>query len=203
MYKSKLISLSGIDGAGKSTQVTLLSEYLKKEGFKVHVTEEMFGYFLFKPIIKYLRSATGSPNGGPVKRNTSSSMAKLWFIPAFIDIWASYVFKIRPKMNNYDYIIADRFYTDIWANLIYYGYAPDWVFDSLINFLPKPTKAFVFSVEPDIVLKRETDFEPSYYKEQAKIYKKLEEKVSCYVINANGEPKEVFKQIKEIVNENN
>ena len=123
----KIVTFSGIDGAGKSTQVNLLSDLLKKRGKSVYVSEEMFGYILFKPIIALLRKATGSPSKGPVSRNTKT-LPKYWFIPAFLDIWFSYLFVIRKKKSEYDYIIADRFYTDIWANLLYYGYIPTNVF---------------------------------------------------------------------------
>lgn len=197
-----LVSFSGIDGAGKSTQVRLISEFLKSKGYKVRTTEEMFGYFLLKPLIKVLRSATGSPSGGPVKRN-SNTLAKLWFIPAYIDIWLSYIFRIRPMVSNFDYVIADRFYTDIWANLLYYGYLPQWGFNFFINLLPQPNKAFVFLVDPATVIKREKDFPVTYYQEQSQIYKILTKKVECFVIDANKPPVFVSASIERILNEGN
>src|SRR3989344_4882802 len=101
-----LISFSGIDGAGKSTQIDLLSKYFKKRGKTVFKTEEMFGYFLLKPIIKILRLSNGSPKGGPVTRN-KKYLPKLWFIPAFIDIWIGYLFKFKFLSAEYDVVIAD------------------------------------------------------------------------------------------------
>jgi thymidylate kinase len=190
-----LISLSGIDGAGKSTQVELLLKYFRSNSKKIIATEFMFGYFILNPLIRVLRSVTGSPSGGPVKRN-SSNLAKLWFVPAFIDIWLGYFFRTRPLLSKYDFIIADRFYTDIWANLSYYGYQPSWAFELLIKLLPTPDIAFMLSVDPATVRKREDDFPDDYYKEQAKIYKHLAEKVNIHVVDANQDPKAVFNQIK-------
>jgi thymidylate kinase len=194
MKENTLISFSGIDGAGKTTQIKLLSEFLNKNNKKVLVTEKMFGYFLLKPLISSLRSVTKSPSLGPVTRN-KNPLLKLWFIPAFFDIWVSYLINIKPKLKDYDYIIADRFYTDIWANLLYYGYLPKWAF-ILIKFLPKTDYAIVLYANPNNILKREREFESSYYFEQEKIYKLIPKYINVYSVDANGLPGKVSESIK-------
>lgn len=193
-----LVSFSGIDGAGKSTQIELLVKALKERGFKVNAGESMFTYFLLKPIIGILRSATSSPSDGPVKRN-NNLIPKLWFLFAFADIWVGYILKIRPMVDKYDFVIADRFYTDIWANLLYYGYCPDWAFRFLIKLLPKADIAFMLQADPKIVQKREQEFPPNYYEEQTKIYKRLSTLIKFNIINANLQPRIVFKNLLPIV----
>lgn len=198
MNKGLLITFSGIDGAGKSTQIGLLSEYLKKNNKKVFVTEKMFGYFLLKPIIRLLRPATGSLPLGPVKRN-QDFLLKLWFIPAFIDIWVSYTFRFKPMLDKYDFVIADRFYTDIWANLLYYGYIPDWAFKLLVGLLPRSDIAIMLVVDPILVLKREKEFPPTYYKEQAKIYERLGTQINFHEVDAGQDPKIVFLEVRNLL----
>lgn len=205
----RLISLSGIDGSGKSTQVAFIKKYFKEKSKSILVTEEMFGYFTVKPIIKYLRSATNSPSGGPVARN-KKVLPKMWCIVAFFDIWIAYIFSIRKKLKKYDYIVADRYYTDIWANLLYYGYLPQWAFAPFIKLLPRPDIALIMKVKPLSVLSREDDFTADYYEDQAKIYSHLNDiflhnpmtKDMTFTIDANKKPKIVFKQIKNILDEN-
>lgn len=197
-----LISFSGFDGTGKTTQVKLLSGYLRKGGKRVKTTEEMFGYFLLKPIVGVLRKTTGSPMDGPVKRN-KSLLLKLWFIPAFMDIWLMFLFKIKPMLSRYDVVIADRFYTDIWANLLYYGYLPKWAFSTFVKLLPKSDIPIMLSVEPEIVQKREREFPPAYYNKQAKIYGSLEDNINFRKVDAVEDKQKVFSMIKEVVNEKN
>lgn len=191
----KIISLSGIDGAGKSTQAKLLSAYLKSKGKKVKTTQKLFGYFLLKPLIRLLRKQTKSPTAGPVTRNKKNNLMKLWFIPAFIDIWIGYLVEIQPLKNKYNYLIADRTYDDIWANLWYYGYQPEWAFKYLERFLPKTDIAFLFQIKPENGKKHSDDFPLQYFKDQARIYNRLATYRTFYKINANKGKKEIFRSI--------
>lgn len=194
-----IISLSGFDGLGKSTQVNLLSKYLKDQGKKVLVTEMMFSYFLLKPFIKFFRSTTGSLPSGPVRRN-SNVFLKLWFIPAFLDIWMMYLFKVIPLKGKYDVILADRFYPDIWANLLYYGYITEWAFKFFVKFLPKANVAFMLSAKESVVIKREQEFPLAYYSNQAKIYKEMSTLVKYIIIDADQSPASVALAIKKALN---
>lgn len=188
-----LISFSGIDGAGKSTQVKLILDYLNGKGKRVEHTESLFGYIFLKPLVAILRTATGNTPRGSVKR-TNNNFAKIWFIPALLDIWLGYVFVVKPKLRKYDYLLADRFYSDIWANLLYYGYLPNWAF-KLVKILPRSDIPLMLNIKPKSIEKRESDFPPAYYQEQFGIYNRLSKTLDFYMINANKDKDAVFRQI--------
>ncbi len=189
----KLVTLSGIDGVGKSTQVMLLTDYLQSHGQSVNAGESMFSYHLFRPIIQIIKSITDQPLHGALKVN-HSLLSKLWFIPAFVDIWFSYLFLVRPQLSRFDYIIADRFYTDMWANMLYYGYLPKWGF-SLIRLLPRANLSLLLLADPATILTREQEFPPHYYHAQHEIYSRLGRLVPYRVIDANGTPSHTHDQI--------
>jgi len=191
-----LISFSGVDGAGKSTQIRRVSKYLRGQKKKVFVTEMMFGYSFLKPLVKFLRSATKSSDGGPVRRNVNNRLYELWFVLAFVDIWYSYLFRVKPLVEKNDFVVADRFYTDIWANLLFYGYIPQWAFVFFIKLLPRSEKAFILLESPEVGQKRSSEFPLSYYRQQSAIYSKLAGLTKCFVIDANKDPKAVFGQIR-------
>lgn len=194
----KIISLSGIDGAGKSTQVELLENFLKGKRKKFKVTQDLFGYFLLKPVIRILRGATNSPSEGPVTRN-KKGIAKLWFILAFLDIWIGYIFRIQPMFEKYEFIIADRSYVDIWANLLYYGYLPEWAFAPFIKLLPHTDISYMLDVKPENGKKRSDDFPLAYFKDQARIYKRLTLYQKFYIIDVNQDKKKINKKIIEVL----
>ncbi len=194
----KLISLSGIDGAGKSTQINLISKYLRNKGLSVYVTESMFGYYLFKPFIKSLRRFTKSSTEGPVRRN-NNPLYKLWFVLAFVDIWISYSIKVKHLLSKYDVLIADRYYTDLWANLLYYGYCPKWAFELFLLFLPTADLSIWLSVEPKNVFKREMEFDGNYYYSQQTIYERFRNLRNYITVDANSSAEEVFNKIKKII----
>lgn len=189
----QLIALSGIDGVGKSTQVNLLANYLRAQDKSVNFGESMFTYHLFMPLVQIVRHATGLPPKSPVRINRRL-LPKLWFILAFIDIWISYLFIIKPNLMKYDFIIADRFYSDMWANMLYYGYLPQWAF-GLARLLPRADLALWLSASPANILTREQEFPVDYYYAQHRIYTQLAHILNLKLIDANVPSSRVHEHI--------
>ena len=50
MKKGIFITMEGPDGSGKTTQITLLKEYLEKEGYDVLITREPGGTVISEAI---------------------------------------------------------------------------------------------------------------------------------------------------------
>ena len=189
----QLIAISGIDGVGKSTQIKLLTTALEKQGKTVHTGESMFTYHMFMPLVQLSRKATGLPQKSPVHINTKL-LPKLWFILAFIDIWTSYLFIIKPLLNRFDIVIADRFYSDMWANMLYYGYLPVWAF-GIVRLLPKADIALLLLADPKNILTREQEFPDQYYYDQYTIYTRLGKLLNLQLIDANPPPHQVHEHI--------
>ena len=147
----KVISFSGVDGSGKTTQVNYLGDYLINKNFKIFKTR-VFSYLIYSRINQLAKNTllikrkTGNTKlrnellrSRVAKYPSVSSSAHLssrqaarysrankifqhiWFFFALIDHWLYYLFVILPKKAKYDYVICDRYFFDMFINSCYQG----------------------------------------------------------------------------------
>ncbi|MFC1649090.1 hypothetical protein ACFL2C_00045 [Patescibacteria group bacterium] len=196
----KIVSFSGTDNSGKTTQKKLLKKYCKTSGVSFKSTEFAFGYYLLRPILSQFKNHSIKFDHKDLVKRNSKSILKIWFLAAFVDIWIGYLFHLRPMKRKYDIVLCDRFYTDVWVNLLFYGYSPLWAYKVFVRLLPKADVSILFLVEAELGHSRINDeFPLSYYLEQVKIYKDLSQRIDGVVIDANRDKKTIFKEIKKVV----
>jgi len=144
--KGKFITIEGPDGAGKTTQVRKISEYLKAKGYKVMVTREPGGTPLGEKLREVLLTLDGeSPVPEAEALIYAASRAQL-------------VKKvIGPALEEGFIVICDRF---VDSSLAYQGWARGLGIDQLkrINgwFLRDiwPDLTIVLDIDPALALKR-------------------------------------------------
>lgn len=140
-YKAKLIVLEGIDGTGKTTTANRLKEHYEKQGKKVKLYHEPYKFASFdvKQIIKELEA----------NKNQVSDFAILNLMIASRDISINNI--LIPALNEYDIVIADRYYYSTYAYqaniiqepLIEYDTGIDFYWDKCILNYPLPDKIFI------------------------------------------------------------
>ncbi len=106
--KGKFITFDGIDGAGKTTQIQLLADYLRQQGKIVYLTREPGGTALSEQIRDLLLTT----------KNTMSATTELLLMFAARAEHIAAV--LRPKVSAGEWVICSRF-TD--ATMAYQGYA--------------------------------------------------------------------------------
>jgi len=107
MNKGKFITIDGVEGAGKSTQIKFICDYLQAKGIKVTLTREPGGTDLGEKIRELLLSTK-------TKKMHSDSELLLMFAARNEHIHN----KIIPTLERGDWVLSDRF-TD--ASYAYQG----------------------------------------------------------------------------------
>ena len=142
---SKLISFEGIDGCGKTTQINLISNILKKKNINHSVLREPGGTKISEKIRKILLDKDN---------NISSITETLLFLSARSQMVHEI---IKPKLKNNEIVLCDRF---IDSTVAYQGYGHN-LNVNLINSLNLfaidgvfPDLTIVFDIDPVIAYER-------------------------------------------------
>lgn len=135
----RLFIVEGIDGSGKSTQLTLLAEWLKSEGHPV-----VFSEWNSSAIVK------ATTSGGKRRRLLTPLTFSLIHATDFSDRIER---DIVPSLKAGAIVLADRYVYTAFARDVVRGLDPSWV-RSLYHFAATPTKAFYFRVPLEVALRR-------------------------------------------------
>jgi dTMP kinase len=146
MKHGLFITLEGIDGTGKSTQLRLLAQHLKKRGLAVRVTREPGGTKVGERIRKILLAST------------TTRLAPLAELALMYAARAQHLQEvIRPALAKGEIVVSDR-YND--ASLAYQGYGRELgvgtvrAFDRLVCAGTQPHLTILLDLAPRLSLER-------------------------------------------------
>jgi dTMP kinase len=138
-FPGKLFIVEGIDGSGKSTQLSLLQQWLRREGYMVFFSEWNSSLL--------------------VKETTSRGKKKQMLTPTTFslihatDLADRIERHIIPPLKAGAIVLADRYIYTAFARDGARGVNPQWVRE-LYRFAVKPTIPFYFRVPLEVSLKR-------------------------------------------------
>ena len=179
---AKIVSFSGIDGAGKSTQIETLRVYLRELGLssKVYtfwddvVVLSRFRERVSLSVFKGDRGV-GSPDRPIVRRDKNVSS---WYVIAFrlllymLDACHLCMMVAAPGTDA-DVVIFDRYIYDELANLQLRSRLARFYIRLLLKFTPGPEVAFLLDAEPEAAYVRKPEYPLEFVRDNRENYLRL------------------------------
>jgi dTMP kinase len=138
-YRGKLIIVEGIDGSGKSTQLSLLSRWLRSSGYAVAFSE-----WNSSPLVH------DTTRRGKKKEMFTPATFSLLHATDFADRTERY---ILPLMRAGAIVCADRYAFTAFARDVARGVDRQWV-RNLYSFAIRPNLAFYFRTPLEVAISR-------------------------------------------------
>ncbi len=138
-YTGRLIVVEGIDGSGKSTQLSLLSQWLRSQGYAVAFSE-----WNSSPLVRE------TTRRGKKKEMFTPTTFSLIHATDFADRMESY---ILPLVKAGAVVCADRYAYTAFARDVARGVSRQWV-RNLYSFALRPDLRFYFRVPLDVAIQR-------------------------------------------------
>ena len=138
-YPGKLIIVEGIDGSGKSTQISLLHRWLLAQGRKVFFTEWNSSALVRRSLRRVKKKDLLTP--------TTFSVLHA------VDFADRLTFKIIPPLKAGMTVLADRYVYTAFGRDVARGVDNEWV-RAVYSFAPKPDLAIYFRVPIEVSLQR-------------------------------------------------
>ena len=208
-YPGKLIIVEGIDGSGKSTQLSLLSQWLRSKDLAVSFSE-----WNSSEIVR------GTTRRGKKKQMFTPTTFSLIHATDFADRMERYII---PMLKAGAIVCADRYAYTAFARDVARGVSRNWV-HNLYKFAIQPNLAFYFKVPLNVALERilggraalkyyeagmdiklSRDVEESFRIFQTRIleeYDGMSEEMGFHVIDAAGRIQEQQQLMRKTVMEN-
>lgn len=188
----RIVSFSGIDGAGKSTQISALHDGLQRAGLRVRLlrfwddvarlsgTREFSSHALFKG-----DKGNGSPEK-PVHRRDKN--VRTWYLTGarflvyFLDALSLRSAVAKAEKSDADVVIFDRYLYDELANLSLHNPITRAYARMLLKLVPEPDIAYLLDADPMAARERKPEYPIEFLRSNRAAYLGLGELVREWTV---------------------
>ena len=134
--KGKLITFCGLDGAGKSTMIELLTTHLQSQGKRIFLTKQPTDFVRNSDIFRNFHDSTDHRGYDYLSLSLLAAADRVQHTSQVI----------QPQLDEVDYVISDRYIYSCLANLHARGYRDDgWLYE-ISRSIIQPDLAFFIDV---------------------------------------------------------
>jgi thymidylate kinase len=201
-----LITFSGIDGAGKTTQIEQLSSYLEKQGLRVL----RLSYWDNIAVWSKMRAGAGhvtlaSRHLGHMPGHSfapkNNKHVRKWYLTAAR--WGFYLLDVArlcrvlasERARSFDVVIFDRYIYDQIANIDSQSPAARIYSKILLRQSPPPDLAFVLDASPAKAFARKPEYPLDFVYKNRRTFLLLQDLVPRLIIISEAQPEEVASDI--------
>lgn len=176
----KIVTFSGIDGAGKSTQIHALESWLKATGQRTRLLtfwDDVVAFPTFRESLSLKAfkgdKGVGSPDKPLVRRDknvTSRPVTMLRFCLYLADALnlCRKVYALRRR--EIDVVIFDRYIYDELANLPIHRRLARWFIRIVLGIVPRPDVAYIIDADPDAAFARKPEYPLDFLRKNRQAY---------------------------------